>query len=49
MDERTEMEREADIQAAVGYREMAKEPIEDNMPGRKEWLLQQAERLENDR
>lgn len=48
MEKRTEWEREADIQAAKSYRELAEDPIAGNMPGRKEWYLEQAKRLENE-
>jgi hypothetical protein len=42
----SEDEREGDIQAAKAYRELAEDPIAENMPGRKEWYLEQADRLE---
>jgi len=37
-----EDEREADFQAAKAYMELAEDPIADNMPGRKQWYLDQA-------
>jgi predicted ABC-class ATPase len=44
-DHEIEDEREADLQAAQSYIELAEDPIADNMPGRKQWYLDQANRL----
>lgn len=46
MAEEHEDERYADLQAAQAYRELAEDPIADNLPGRKQWYLDNAERLE---
>jgi hypothetical protein len=44
-----ERERIADLESAKVHRELAEEPLSENMPGRKEWHLEEAERLENGR
>jgi hypothetical protein len=46
MEKRTESERIADQESAEVHRELAEDPIAENMPGRKEWHLEEAERLE---
>lgn len=48
MEKRTESEMIADLESAKNYRELAEDPIAENMPGRKEWYLEQAKRLENE-
>jgi hypothetical protein len=44
-DHEIEDEREADFQAAQNYMELAEDPIADNMPGRKQWYIDQSNRL----
>ena len=41
----TEEEQEADFQAAKAYVELSEDPLAENMPGRKQWYIDQANRL----
>lgn len=46
MDKRTELEREADLQSAQAHRDLASDPVVLEMPGRREWHMEQATRHE---
>ncbi|MCC7572855.1 MAG: hypothetical protein KO464_05650 [Candidatus Methanofastidiosum sp.] len=48
MEKRTESERIADLESAKAHRELAEDPLSENMPGRKEWHMEEAKRLVND-